>query len=259
MKSLLWLIFLGFPVYLQAQTEETPKRKTYLGFGLSVVQNQYQYTGVLEKNSPAYYTQGTWGGILTQEVSNRISIETGLINYRLDYTQQLSLPRQTVTDQVLQYGSTGHIEAWQIPLSLRVELFDLSEKVKFYGKGGYRLSFIPNFKNLNDNDTYFNFSNRPAQTLGENSESYLIGGEGNWQTNGTYSLLEAGGEAEVLLFKKMPLVFSVGYIAGLSDMFSTTRTYEFMDGETFEGTASTKGSFWNFGVSLRYPISELWN
>ena len=73
-----------------------------------------------------------------------------------------------------------------------------------------------------------------------------------------FSVLELGIGAEFFVFQKVSFVFHGSYFGGFQDIQRQTAIFQYEDGSLRTGGIVMDGSYLNVGVTVAYPISDIW-
>ncbi len=150
------------------------QNRTFIGGGVSITNDKYELVDPNGGLAIGPLTNGTFGLIIGQELSNTFVVETGFI--KKQYSEGFHFKAAH------SYGSLGSLTSVQIPLRLKYRLPIYRQKVFFTSTAGYVLglnsSYYPDYPGSADA-----INGWGTQTIGNDSYDFSFGTRLNFREN----------------------------------------------------------------------------
>ena len=219
------------------------QKNTYIGVEAAVNNDVYDIIdrGTLLKKVPLI--TGYFGLNIRQDVSSTVFLETGLL--RKYYDEGIGFTTSTG------YSESNAINAWLIPLRLgvRIKLLNLrKQKLYLVPVIGYVLG-------INSDYGYGDGGEGGSQTTAQDTISYSV--YSKLSLRHTFPLMQTGMGVEFALLRTMIISVSANYYTGFKNLIEQNIEYTH---NSVSNTAKglSKGEIISFGLSAKYPISNLW-
>lgn len=219
------------------------QKNTYIGFEGAVNNDVYDIidNGSLLKKVPLI--TGYFGLNIRQDISSTVFLETGLL--RKYYDEGIGFKGSS------SYTEGNAINAWLIPLRLgvRVKLFNLrKQKLYLVPVIGYVLG-------INSDYGYGDGGEGGSETTAQDTISYNV--YSKLSLRRTFPLLETGIGVEFALLRTVVVSVSAKYYTGFKNLIEQNIEYTH---NSVSNTAKglSRGEIMSFGLSAKYPISNLW-
>jgi len=223
-RALILLLFISFSLFSQ--------RKTYYGLELGLTNPRLIHSNTSAISFPKELEHLILGFNLRQELSEKISLQTG-------YSHHIYMERFQV-DQI--YVSPGAFATHQIPLMLRVSNNIIKEKIQLFASIGPHFCMEPS----------------SGMILHEGCDGFGKRVSVWYNTKEKYYTL-VGGELGII-FKpvdELLLTLTGGFNYGLRKI----RHYEveYWDGDILLGSMKSysKGEFWEIKFGISYPLGRI--
>jgi hypothetical protein len=238
------LIILSFSVSAQ--------NKTYLGIEGAITHDIFTidpnindftvaFLGNSDNISQASLQEESLGFTLSRELHKNFTIETGLISKKYVMGYRYAKGSYTGGD----YWNA--FRARQIPLRLISNINIVKNKFDFITQIGYHFCVNRDFH-----------KNRILINQDDFASDYYSSAIYQPGLRNIFSLLEAGCGIQLKLCKIYWISFSASFFTGFKNMTEIDITYKDESNKLHNGSAISKGDYWNVACSLRYPISNFW-
>ena len=226
--------------FILALTTATAQKNTYFGVEGAITHDVYEYidNGSLLK-TPALLT-GYFGVSIRQDLSPTLFVETGLI--RKPYDEGIAFTTSSG------YSAGNAINCWLIPLRLGTRINLHRQRLHLVPVIGYSLGINSDYGYGDGGVGGYEITNQDTVHFSVYSKLSL---------RRTYPLLQTGLGVEFILFRTLLASLSANYYTGFKNLIEQDISY------THNSTSNTakglsKGEMASFGLSLKYPVSQLW-
>lgn len=219
------------------------QKNTYIGVEASVNNDVYEIidNGTLLKKVPLI--TGYFGLNIRQDVSSTVFVETGLL--RKYYDEGIGFKTSPGSSE------SNAINAWLIPLRLGVRIKVLNlRKQKLY-----LVPVIGYVFGINADFGYGDGGSSGSENMPEDTISYTV--HSKLSLRRTFPLMQTGLGVEFVFVRTLLVNFSANYYTGFKNLIEQNIecTHNSVS-NTAKGLS--KGEIISFGLSVKYPISNLW-
>jgi len=219
------------------------QKNTYLGFEGAVNNDVYDIidNGSLLKKVPLI--TGYFGLNVRQDISSTVFLETGLLKKYYDEGIGFKVSSS--------YTEGNAISTWLIPLRLGVRLKILNLKKQKL----YLVPVIGYVIGINSDYGYGDGGEGGSEIMAQDTISYSV--YSKLSLRRTFPLLQTGMGVEFSLFRIVLLSVSANYYTGFKNLIEQNIEYTH---NSVSNTAKglSKGEIMAFGLSAKYPISQIW-